>query len=235
MKNIYKIISLFIFVCLLVVFAAGCASFDTETSESTLGDIQGGGKTDEVTSFYEDPLHRPVDYPKLYYPAGNKMFAKLEITKVYEEAYFLASDGEFKNPYLLAEVTVLEDFYKYTEENTSFTVMLALESAEDGAFQKTKEVFTRADNLYAYCSLKGGEGYLNVEMVAKNADDIKLGVFSDDIRIDLLYLIPCVGGCADITLLKDKENECAEKLKDFVYDGQLATELKNNIKELAKK
>ena len=73
------------------------------------------------------------------------MFAKLEITKVYDEAYFLVSDGEFKTPFLLAEVTVFEDFYKYTEAQTSFTVMIPLESGEDAFFQKAKDVFERSE------------------------------------------------------------------------------------------
>ncbi len=235
MKNIYKIISLFLCVCLLIVFAAGCASFDTETSESTLESILEGNKTDGVTSSYENPFHNPVDYPKEHYPVGNKMFAKLEITKVYDEAYFLVSDIEFKNPFLLAEVTVLEDFYKYTEANTSFTVMLALESAEE-FFQKTKDVFTQADALYAYCSLRGGENYLNVEMVTKNEDEkIKLGVFSDDIKVDWLHLISCADGVVRFGSLICEENEYATHLRDFIYEGQPCEELEENIKELYEK
>ena len=234
MKLLKKTVALLL-VCLSAAFA-GCAYFENVTSESTLGNISVGSKTDEVTYSYESPFDNPIDYPKELYPVGNKMFAKLEITKVYDEAYFLVSDGEFKTPFLLAEVTVFEDFYKYTEAQTSFTVMIPLESGEDAFFQKAKDVFERSEFIYAYCSIRGGENYFNVEMAAKNADkNIKLGVFSDDINIDLLRLIPCVGGRAELAYLLDEENEYIERLKNFVYDGQAAAELEKNIKHLYEK
>ncbi len=233
MKISRKIIALLLVCALLSLVGCGTQGNPQSTSAN---DIPNGSKTDEVTSFYSSPFDKPIDYSKEYYPVGNKMFAKLEITKVYGEAYFLASDGEFKKPYLLAEVTVVEDFYKYAEANTSFTVMLALESAEDEFFQKTKEVFTRADALYAYCSLTGGENYLNVEMVTQSSDEkIKLGIFSDDIKVDLLRLIPCADGVVRFGSLICEENEYAAYLRDFIYEGQPCEELENNIQNLYEK
>ncbi len=233
MKILKKIIVLFL-VCIMLSLV-GCGA--QGNSESTVtNDIPKGNKTYEITTSYKSFSHTSVDHSKSRYPAGNKMFAKLEITKVYDEEYYLVSDKKFGSPYLLAEVTVLEDFYKYTEANTSFTVMLALESAEDEFFQKTKDVFTQSDALYAYCSLTGGENYLNVEMVGQSSDEkIKLGIFTDSIRAELLELIPCVNGRVRFGSLLYEENETAADLKDFIYEGQPCEELEKNIKHLYEK
>ena len=233
MKISRKIIALLLVFSLLSL--VGCST-QGNSGSTTAKDIPSGNKTDEVTSSHKSPFDTPIDYSKEYYSVGNNMFAKLEITKVYDETYFLVSDSEFENPYLLLEVTVLEDFYKYTDTNTTFTVMLALESAEDESFQKAKDVFTQADALYAYCSLTGGENYLNVEMVAQSSDEkIKLGVFANGIRTDHLRLIPCADGCVRFGSLLHEENEYAPHLKDFVYEGQSCEELEANIKNLYEK